>query len=65
MKYIHDFLPIITKATRITHRSATLIDHIYTNANLGTVNAGIALFDIYDHFPTFVNIDGHFYYGDG
>jgi len=26
------YMPIITKATRITDRSATLIDHIYTNA---------------------------------
>jgi hypothetical protein len=25
------FLPIITKATRITDHTATLIDHIYTN----------------------------------
>ena len=26
------YMPIITKATRITDHSATLIDHIYTNA---------------------------------
>ena len=26
------FMPMITKATRITNHSATLIDHIYTNS---------------------------------
>ena len=57
MIFTHGFLPIITKATRITDHSATLIDHIYTNANLETVTAGIALFDISDHLPIFAYID--------
>lgn len=31
MLYSHDLLPVITKPTRITSHTATLIDHIYTN----------------------------------
>ena len=31
MIYSFDLLPVITKPTRITSHTATLIDHIYTN----------------------------------
>ena len=31
MLYSYDLLPVITKPTRITSHTATLIDHIYTN----------------------------------
>lgn len=30
MLYSHDLLPVITKPTRITNHTATLVDHIYT-----------------------------------
>ena len=32
MLYSNNFLPLITKSTRLTDHSSTLIDHIYTNA---------------------------------
>jgi endonuclease/exonuclease/phosphatase family metal-dependent hydrolase len=34
MLYLNNFIPIITKPTRITEHSSTLIDHIYTNHQL-------------------------------
>ena len=45
--------PVITKPTRITEHSKTLIDHIYTNAPTMHLSSGIALFDISDHLPVF------------
>ena len=56
MLYSHDLLPVITKPTRITSHTATLIDHIYTN----TVNrliSGILTTDISDHLPVFCMAD--------
>ena len=47
------YMPIITKATRITDHSATLIDHIYTNAPQKVFTSGIYLADISDHLPCF------------
>ena len=43
------FMPLITKATRITHHSKTLIDHIYTNAPEKIINTRICLADISRH----------------
>ena len=51
MLFSHGLLPIITKPTRITSYTATLIDHIYTNSS-HTV-PGIATVDISDHSPIF------------
>ena len=48
-------MPHITKPTRITDHSATLIDHIYTN-NIqvnNRITSGIITTDISDHFATF------------
>ena len=50
------FLPIITKATRITDHTATLIDHIYTNVPQKVLKAGICLADISDHLPIFCTV---------
>ena len=36
--YSNGFVPVITKPTRITEHSQTLIDHIYTNTDLTTPN---------------------------
>ena len=47
------FLPLITKPTRITPASATLIDHIYTNNISQSQLSGIILTDVADHFGTF------------
>ena len=51
------FEPLITIPTRVTHKSATLIDNIYlynkdnTNPNLGENSSYVILDDISDHFP--------------
>ena len=47
------YMPPITKATRITDHTATLIDHIYTNVPKKITKAGICLADITDHLPVF------------
>ena len=50
------FLPKITRPTRITPHSATLIDHIYSNYNRPTSQnstSGIIITDVADHFGTF------------
>ena len=51
------FLPIITKATRITDHTATLIDHIYTNCPQKVVKSGVCLVGISDHLPVFCTIE--------
>ena len=54
------YLPIITKPTRITDHSATLIDHIYTNVPQKVVESGICLAGITDHLPIFCTVDNKF-----
>ena len=49
----HSFYPSITKPTRITSRSATLIDNIFTNSK-ALQTSGIVISDISDHLPIFV-----------
>lgn len=46
----HDLIPTITKPTRITHTSATLIDNIYVRQDCSIFSAIIPC-DISDHFP--------------
>jgi hypothetical protein len=46
-------IPTITKPTRITHTSATLIDNIYVRHDTRTIHSGIIPFNISDHFPVF------------
>ena len=53
MLYTNNFIPIITKPTRITDHTKTLIDHIYINKSICQVKSGIAVFDISDHLPVF------------
>jgi endonuclease/exonuclease/phosphatase family metal-dependent hydrolase len=53
MLYTNNFIPIITKPTRITDHTKTLIDHIYINKSIYQVKSGIAVFDISDHLPVF------------
>ena len=51
------YMPIITKASRITdHSAAALIDHIYTNAPQKVFTSGICLADISDHLPCFCTL---------
>ena len=52
----HSFLPVITRPTRLTQNTATIIDHIYINDVNSKAKAGILVTDIADHFGTFVLI---------
>ncbi len=54
------FYPSITKPTRITNKSATLIDNILTN-NYAKQISGIILTDISDHLPIFVSTNQSVY----
>lgn len=52
--YSYSFTPLITKPTRVTSQSATLIDNIFCNHQLEISGlSGICLTDISDHFPIF------------
>ena len=46
-------IPTITKPTRITYTSATLIDNIYVRDTTPFVHSGILFSDISDHLPIF------------
>ncbi len=49
------FIPTITKATRITYNSATLIDNIYTKYKpTDHLTSGLIISDISDHLPVFM-----------
>ena len=52
------FLPLITKPTRITEQSSTLIDNIFTNVQ-PFPQSGIILSDLTDHFPIFSHFPLH------
>lgn len=49
----HMLIPLITKPTRVTSHSATLIDNIFTNCFQQNILNGLILNDISDHFPVF------------
>ena len=53
--FANSLMPTITKPTRITHASATLIDNIYVkfNNNHINLNSAILVTDISDHLPVF------------
>jgi len=53
----HHFLPIITRPTRITSSSATLIDNLFTNNIKKISNPVILIDDISDHLPIFALIE--------
>ena len=44
---------LVHKPTRITKRSTTLIDHIYTNDVKSSIVSGIIIDDLSDHLPIF------------
>jgi len=50
------FLQIISKATRIQNDKASLIDHILTNTNMPSYQAGTLINDISDHLMNFTFI---------
>ena len=52
------FIPYITKPTRITCTTATLLDHLYSNHSHTGYDSGIIITDMTDHFGIF-----HLIYG--
>jgi hypothetical protein len=51
--FSQSYIPVITKPTRVTHTSATLIDHIYTNNVACRSKSGVLITDMADHFGIF------------
>lgn len=51
------FLPTITRPTRITDTSATLIDQIFVRSDKDECFPGILLCDLSDHFGTFCSLN--------
>ena len=54
------FNPVISKLTRTTDDSFSLIDNIFAN-NPFNYKSGFLNFDLNDHFPTFIIIKKKFY----
>ena len=54
--YSYSFCPLISKPTRITKRSATLLDNIFTNCLENVLQSGIFTSDISDHFAVFCTL---------
>lgn len=50
----NNLYPLITRPTRVTVRSTTLIDNIFTNIINNEIISGILVSDISDHFPVFM-----------
>lgn len=54
LMFSYSFLPVITKPTRVTDSSATLIDNIFINdPDISRLSSGILYTDISDHCPIF------------
>ena len=53
--FSHSLFPVVTKPTRVTNKSATLIDIIFYNNCVENSRslAGILYTDISDHFPVY------------
>ena len=51
--FTHMFCPRISKPTRVTNYSATIIDNIITNIHEYPIKSGILFNDISYHFPIF------------
>ncbi len=49
--FSYGLLQIITKPTRVTLNSATLIDHLITNSNSNSFETVILTSKLSDHFP--------------
>jgi len=49
----HGFRPMITKPTRVTPNTATLIDNIYTNDITNIVQSSVIISAVSDHYPVY------------
>lgn len=56
LMYSIGLYPSITRPTRITINSATLIDNIFTNVIDYKVESGLIINDVSDHLPVFANM---------
>jgi hypothetical protein len=54
--FLHGFLQIVTKPTRCTNNSATLIDHFLTNDIKSSYDCKIITCKLSDHFPVILSI---------
>lgn len=55
--YNRGLYPLITKPSRVTWFSATLIDNIFTNVLENSINSGLVRNDISDHLPVFATFN--------
>ena len=53
MLEINAFSNLITKPTRVTENSQTIIDHLLTNDNESLINPGVLHYKLADHLPIF------------
>ena len=53
----HNFTPQITLSTRITEKTATLLDNIFVNGQTQKHNSGNITTSISDHLPRFIIIE--------
>ena len=53
----HGLFPTISRATRTTESSSTLIDNIFCNDLSRVAHSGIILSDLSDHFPIFTSLN--------
>jgi hypothetical protein len=51
------FIPIMTRPTRLTAHTATLIDNKFTNCLTQNITNGIIINDISDHLPIFASFN--------
>ena len=51
------FWPLISKATRVSNQSLSLLDNIYCNDLSLVKNSGLLIDDTTDHFPVFTQLD--------
>ena len=58
--FAFSLLPMITKPTRITAHSATLIDKLFTNNTAVSSKNGLIISDISDHLPIFSIVFGDY-----
>jgi hypothetical protein len=59
--FSHFFFPLISRPTRFSSNSSTLIDNIFTNHPVNASNAGIIISDLSDHLPVFYILDKKLY----
>ena len=52
LMFSQNLYPLITKPTRISSTTATIIDNIFCNCIDNTINSGVIITDISDHLPT-------------